>query len=493
MNNYCNQFIVPAFGSPMQALENCPTTLRLFDCLVSKTQAPWDLVLISTLSTYSILLQGIIDVERPGVGKGPVSLFTLGIADSGERKSTIGSLLERPIIKFQSNELNRYEDELKTFEVKKEIYEREKGHLKEENSNGKRKCENIEDISDRLDSSVKSEPKRPKVPRIIFEDATPESLACDLYEGFGNASLISNEGNSILNGRIIHNLAFLNKLWAGESWTVSRKNSKSFVVSDSRLSVSIMVQTKALASFMRKKGDESRDIGFLARFLVCQPISTQGFRFLSPNQNNDEPAYQMYLDRAEEFLSLLKDRMLNPDSGRETICFTPEASNFWIWLYNYIEMNLQSGGRFQYARDHGSKLAEIIARIAALLSSFELGVKQEINFGMLRDAAKIAFYYSDVFLGTFSLLPDYLIDEKSLREYFQIIREGGQRYLRKNRILQSGPLRLRKKAVLDPTLLRLIGAGEIAIITLANAMLVIDLYPNYPPDHVQWAAMLNQN
>lgn len=112
----------PVFGGSFSELNHCPRTVGLVDDLLSKTKAPSELVLVQTLSFYSVLLQDLIDVERPSVGRGPTSLYTLTIADSGERKTTVTNLLAKPIIDFQIEEEKRYLEQLTEYEIDMEIY-----------------------------------------------------------------------------------------------------------------------------------------------------------------------------------------------------------------------------------------------------------------------------------------------------------------------------------------------------------------------------------
>ncbi|EFD7094535.1 DUF3987 domain-containing protein, partial [Escherichia coli] len=53
------------------------------------TQAPLAMVAISALTAFSIACQNQIDVCRPGNLRGPVNLYSLILADSGERKTTV--------------------------------------------------------------------------------------------------------------------------------------------------------------------------------------------------------------------------------------------------------------------------------------------------------------------------------------------------------------------------------------------------------------------
>lgn len=53
------------------------------------TQAPLAMVATSALTAISIACQNQIDVCRPGNLHGPVNLYSLILADSGERKTTV--------------------------------------------------------------------------------------------------------------------------------------------------------------------------------------------------------------------------------------------------------------------------------------------------------------------------------------------------------------------------------------------------------------------
>lgn len=138
----------------------------------------------------------------------------------------------------------------------------------------------VERLKAELLDLKKQKPEEPTRLQFLYEDVTPESIAYELYKGSGNAALSSDEGATILSGRVVQNIPMLNKFWSGESFSVSRKSSPGFVVDDPRLTISIMSQPSAMTKFMKKKGDESLGVGFLARFLVCNPLSNQGNRYM---------------------------------------------------------------------------------------------------------------------------------------------------------------------------------------------------------------------
>ena len=475
-------FRIPEFGAPLTELESCPLTHKLEYTVNAKTKAPLDLGLMAILSTYSTLTHSIIDVKRPEAGVGPVSLYTIAIAPSGERKTAITTYLLKTIIEFQEKEMERYRVNLKMFEFELIGYEIEVKNLEKIIFKMQLEGKPIEELKDQYTSLLEAEPKPPKIPQFILEDATPEAFSNHLYEGLGYVALISSEGSTILNARTMQNIPMFNKSWGGETFSVNRKKAKSFVLTDPRSVIFIMAQPSSVAKFIDKKGDESKGIGFFARFLIIEPLSTQGSRFILKGSQIDESGYHEYLQRVDQILLILKERTDNQTKERKVIKFDNEAADLWIWVFNYIEEQLQQGGRFQYAKDHGSKLAENIARIAALLTYIEHGEDQQITTGILRDAVRISFYFSDSFLKFFNFLPDEQLAYNALNDWFHMASEDGLRYIRKNRIRQSGPVLLRQIKLLDFALNRMLDEGRINVLISEKGMHIIDLNRRFSLD-----------
>ncbi len=386
-----------------------------------------------------------------------------------------------------------YVEKMATYEAETEVFQDAVKVLRKKISGRLKKELNVDDLKCQLVELRRHKPKKPRKFQMIFEDVTTEAIALELNHGCGSAALVSDEGATILNGRIVQDLPRLNKLWSAEPFNVTRKSSESFTVSDARLTVSLMAQPSAVDKFMKKRGDESRGIGFLARFLVCNPSSSQGTRLLRGALEGDCDGYQSYLQRANEILRATKGNIESTRTDKKILRFTEEAKSYWEWLYNKIEQNLNINGRFQYARDHGSKLAENITRIAALLSCIEYGEDQKISVRVLKDAEIMGFFFSDVFLRYFESTPEYVKDLAALRDYLQSVRDDGRRFVRKNKIRQSGPSRMRNKLVLDDSLGELSRLGEISVLIAHNGMLVVDLYPCLPHDDFQWNSFCLEN
>lgn len=89
-------------------------------------QAPMALVAASALSALSAAAQGLVNVRRDAQLLGPVSLYLLAVADSGERKSTCDAIFGRALRRWEADrrieraqELRRHEADTAVFEARR--------------------------------------------------------------------------------------------------------------------------------------------------------------------------------------------------------------------------------------------------------------------------------------------------------------------------------------------------------------------------------------
>ncbi|EHH9999312.1 DUF3987 domain-containing protein, partial [Escherichia coli] len=104
-----------SFGQPCDEfpLSSLPPLIR--DAVIEAqqiTQAPLGLVAASALGAVSLVCQNLIDVCRLNTLRGPVSLFFLTLAESGERKTAVDKLLMKPLYQQEMQLYSRYKSEL---------------------------------------------------------------------------------------------------------------------------------------------------------------------------------------------------------------------------------------------------------------------------------------------------------------------------------------------------------------------------------------------
>ena len=411
-------------------------------------QAPIAMVATSALSSLSLASQARADVSRTSGLEGPVSIFSLTIAESGERKSACDAKFMVPIREYQEYEAFVRSSEIKAYEASLESWKSQVSGLKASIQASKKDGSDVSKAQEQLqDLYQKQQPVRPKVPRLIFSDITPEELVSQLGKGWPSAGVCSSEAGIVFGSygmskdSVMRNFSVYNKLWDGGSVEFDRKTSDSGSVKNGRLTVSLQVQSETLRAFMSGNGALARGIGFLARFLICRPESTQGTRhFVEPPQG--WPSLTRFHWRLREILN--EDVEFSEDGSPifEMLYLSPEAKEVWVDLYNLIESRLGKFGDLSLIPDVASKSPENIARLAALFCLYDGGKVVQVNH--VERAGKIALWYleeSRKFFASFSidssdaaLLDRWLIDYCLKHE---------TNSLKRSDALQYGPYRLR--------------------------------------------------
>jgi len=227
---------------------------------------------------------------------------------------------------------------------------------------------------------------------------------------------MSSEAGTIFGGHamnpdsIMRSLGQLNIMWDGGELPINRRTSESYTIRDVRLTIGLMVQETTLQEFYRKSGKLSRGTGFIARFLVAHPESTQGSRFYT-EPPSAWPARDRFNKRVKEILSQLvpinEEGRLEPKMAT----FSHEAKSYWKDFYNDIESGLGIDGELHDVRDVAAKTADNAARLAAIFQFFEDG-SLVIGLESIKSACEIAAWHlneSRRFFGEIAL-PDDLAE-----------------------------------------------------------------------------------
>lgn len=449
--------------------------------LEQTTQTDLGMNLSVILAASSASLQGLVDVENPISGKtGPAALNVLCIAGSGERKSSLESQAFKGLKKFTRNEKERIKREEIKFGISMDEYKKELRSLKIKLK--KALPEEKDSLIEAIVDHQLAKPKPPKPRLLKFEDVTPQSLQAEMQGSGANALLSSSEGGKILNSPLVKNTSFLNDLWSGESTNISRKAEGSSTVDDARLTVSIMTQPSTIERFISSSKDDVRDNGFWSRFLIASPPSKCGERQTTGIEVPTK-AIEVFNDRVCELLQLLP--IESSEYTRQVVKFSYDAKKILMDISNDIEINMRSGGRFELAKDHASKLVENITRVAAILHCFqtysENSTIPEVPTTTLWDAINIVSYYSFDFMRIFCAPPKYILDSELLLNWFDQKANSGIRYIRKNHILQYGPTELRNKNNLNAALEYMKHDPSFNEFYIGKIK-AIDLYTNEQPD-----------
>ncbi|MBK6868500.1 MAG: DUF3987 domain-containing protein [Burkholderiales bacterium] len=429
-------------------------------------KAPVPLIAMSALSALSLAIQAHVDVQRAEKLTGPCGLFSLAIADSGERKSTCDGFFTKAIRDYEAECQEEAKPRLRAYRSERDAWEAKRAGLKEKikqlAKDGK-PCDGQERELAALDND---EPIPPRVPRLIYGDATPEALTYALTTQWPSGGVVSSEAGSVFGshgmGResVMRNLSTLNQLWDGAALSVERRTSESYVMRGARLTVALQVQEPTLRAFFDSARGLARGTGFLARFLVAWPASTQGTR-----QFSEAPAHWPALATFNSRLDTILRRPVSMEDGAlqpVMLTLTPDAKRMWVRFHDAIEGELASGGELADVRDVASKIADNAARLAALFHTYT-GSIGPISTDAMESATRIAtwhLYEAQRFLGEMALPLDLANPVRLEAWLLDYCRSHQVDSVATRDIQRLGPNGLRDKAVIAQAVAELAELGR---------------------------------
>ena len=416
-------------------------------------KAPIPLIATSALAALSLAIQAQTDVERADKLSGPCGLFLLAIADSGERKSTCDGFFTSAIRDYQAREQEAAKPLITAYKSEHDAWEAQRNGLKEKirslAKDGKPCTAQVQQLHD-LDAY---EPTAPRVPRLIYGDATPEALTYALAKHWPSGGVISSEAGSVFGGHgmgsdsVMRNLAALNQLWDGATLPVERRSSESFTVRGARLTMALQVQEATIRAFFDSTKGLARGTGFLARFLVSWPASTQGTRNFTEAPAN-WPALATFNNQLSSILN--RSVPLDDDGGLSPAMLTlaPDAKAAWVAFHDAIESELSTGRELYDVRDVASKTADNAARLAALFHTFT-GSIGPIDLEAMEAAARVTTWHlteAKRFLGELAM-PAELVNPARLEAWMLAwCRRENTDKVPTREVQQFGPGGLRDKA-----------------------------------------------
>jgi len=390
---------IPPEPYPVDAL---PVPIRAaVEEVAGFVKAPFALVASSALAALSLAIQAHADVKRIEKLIGPVGLFILVIADSGERKSTCDGFFTKTIIDYEEAQAEAAKPLLKDYRAAFEAWEAKRGAAKEKIRQLAKGNKPTTGMESTLRDLEHDKPDPPRVPRLLYADATPEALAHGLATKWPSAGVVSAEAGIVFGSHgmgkdsVMRNLGLLNQLWDGKKLAIDRRSTESFEVRGARLTVALQVQEPTLREFFNRSGTLARGSGFLARFLVAWPESTQGTRQIDPHAPDGPTAWPSLAAFHRRIAEILDDPVPIDEGGALTpliLAMSQEAKDAWVAFHNAIESQLPTGAELCDVRDVASKSADNAARLAALFEIFDGGASS-IGISALEGASRIAAWH----------------------------------------------------------------------------------------------------
>lgn len=479
---------LPLGGTSYEAepypLEALPQEIKDAVIEVQKySQAPAPMVAVCALSSISLAAQAYCNVQRDSRLISPCSLFSITFAESGERKTTVDGYFVSAIREYEKAQAEAMQSEVDDYKADMQSWAAKKAGLLDGIKANAKKGTPTQEGENQLRSLEQAQPKEPKVPRLLYGDTTPEQLAYSLAKKYPSGGIVSSEAGVIFGSHgmgsdsVMRNLAVLNVLWDGGSHTVDRRSSESFAVRNARLTMTLQVQKEVFVEFMRKAGGLARSSGFLARFLVAWPESTQGYR---PYKRQD--AAMLRLDRFHARITQVLSMPITFDESGDglapvTLKLSSPAMTVWEKFYNAVEVELRPDGELSMVRDVASKTADNAARIAALFHVYQHGIDGEISEADMASACEVAMWHlteSRRLLTETQQAPE--LEQAMKLDAWLIERCNRQQVNQVNQteVLHSYPSsKLRKKELLSPVLQLLADVDRVSVATEGRKTMII--------------------
>lgn len=409
-------------------------------------QASDALVGMTLLGVMSASCQGLIDVKLPTTGQiRPVSLNLLVLAESGERKSTVESIICAPLYAQDVRSDEQFKAAFSSYQSDFDCWRSVNKGICRRISKSAQTGHSIDELQKVLEEHAKNTPTPPRLRRLIRQNITERSIMEALQGDGESVSFTTDEGQLILKGGAMNHLGLLNKVWDGaQLLTLDRADMKNITVRNPRATVSIMAQTAVLRAFLVRNGEVAKGSGHWARYLIGQPTSMKGYRHVY----NSEPEWVHlpgFHSRVIKLLEEYNDLIEAGNVRRKVIEFSVEAKVRWIEMANDAELQIRPGHYLSDINDFASKFMEIISRVAALLHHFS---EQEgkITVDTLERAFGIVSWHLDEFKRLFSeqfVIPQVQVDMQALAKHLhKHYWKGPGSFVARNDILHNGPVRL---------------------------------------------------
>ena len=442
-------------------------------------KAPVSLVAMSALAALSVAIQAHTDVQRDIGLQGPCGLFLCGIADSGERKSSLDGFFTQAMRDYQAREREKAKPLIQAYETDLDAWKAKRSGIQEKIKSLAKDGKPTNQLENQLHDLDRDKPKAPRVPRLIYADATPEALASNLVHGWPSGGIFSNEGGIVLGGHAMNkdvamrNMARLNQLWDGKIAATDRVTSEGYSDTTARLTMSLQVQDPTLRAFFDNTKGLARGTGFLARFLVAWPESTMGTRMFTPPPEG-WPAMAAFNNR---LTAILERTAPVDDNGVLTpgmLTLSPDAKLTWIEFHNQIEAMLGTGGELYDLRDVGSKSADNVVRMAALFHVFA-GSIGPVDADCVESAVQINTWHlleAKRFLGELAMPPELANPMRLETWLLDFCKREGTDKVATREVQRNGPGGLRDKAIITEAVKELAELGRVHLVADGKKRLI---------------------
>ena len=373
------------FGQEVQLAEfplGClPEVLERFVReLSANVQVSPDMCVLPLLSVLSLVTQGKAVILNPGGGNTEtLNLYTLTIAEPGERKSGVFKALTTPLYSFQREENQRREPLIREYQFKKAAL------TKQIDSVSKGKNASLEKAHELAIELDELEPVYPLTLNVT--DTTPEALASEMIKNGEKIGILSDEGGifDIMSGLYSSgtaNIDLLLKGYDGSPYNVVRCSKQPINLENPLITFGLMAQTEPFERAMNNPQFSGR--GFVHRFLFSFPQSKAGHRsFNSP-----------YISQKakDDYKALIYSLLQLKTNDTAVIKCGKEAELIMTNYNDKVESEFLDGGIFEYMKEWGNKQVGRAFKIAGILHLCEHSPEEPLSGQTALNAVSIAMW-----------------------------------------------------------------------------------------------------
>nr|WP_246386384.1 YfjI family protein [Armatimonas rosea] len=380
-----------------------PPVLRDFsECVAASVGTASDLPGVQVLAAVAAATQKRVAVTAKRGYTEPLTLWCIGIAPPGSRKTAIMGHIRKPFTAYEvkENALRRLDVERSESEERVARARLNKAETAAAKGNPSIEIQAELDTARDIVGSLK--PVRPL--RLLADDATPEVLTLMLAENEGRLAVIDAEGTSFAHmiGRYSDKpaLEIYLKAHAGESHTTDRAGGngaarRTVSVHQASLTIGCAVQPEVLSELRKKR--EIAGKGILARCLFYFSEETDAAdEFDTPDL--DEQVLARYRKRIEDLLTLSPSRDLDDDDQPipHMIELDQAARDLFTDFYREVQQERKAEGAGLFAewlaKLHGATLR--LAGVLHMAAHGKPGAERPISSETMIAAIELAKYFS---------------------------------------------------------------------------------------------------
>ncbi len=387
------------------------------------TQTPPALAVMCCLSVLATVLQGRFEVEPLPRYTEPLSLWTLGTAPPGARKTAVLNALQAPLLYWEKLLRDRMRTEIAKVNATRAVAKKRIERLLQDAAKAKEASERIS-IREEIEREEQDMPPETYAPRLFSSDVTGERLQALLVEHGGRMAVLSDEAGIFQNmnglysgGQGANNDVYL-KGHAGSAMRVDRAG-RTAHIDKPALSFCLLIQPATLADVA--SSSKFRNTGLLARFLWAIPVSNVGQR----DVRKHSPVPANVSEEYERRLFQLLEGVPAPAKAPKVLPLADAAREVWLDMAAAIELEQGEGGRYESISDWTSKLPGAVARIAGLFELAQVGLyANQVSLDSMQRAIALARLLIPHAQAAFGLLGTDAVDTDALA-ILKWVRAGG--------------------------------------------------------------------